>query len=127
MIDGDVNLGMTIYDLNKQIISQMGVLDEEGYTKAKDDIRGLAIRTNARYFMLLCKDISYYTLFHIDIMSEELVDLDDEVIDCIHDIGAIKSVEPVDGALEIWAHPVEGEPVAMYLFPYDAGVVECTL
>lgn len=131
LVNGDVNLGMTTYDLNKQIIAQMGVLDEEGMEKARNSLTNLVMDTNQRYYMLLCRDINYYTLFYVYkdlVIPPDLNHFAYEVIDCIHDIGAIKSVEPVPGdALEIWAHPVIGDPVAMYLFPYDAGVVECVL
>ena len=77
--------------------------------------------------MLLCREENYYTLFKLTRDNSGLANIASEVFECVEDIGAIKSVEPVDGAIEIWAHPVDGDPVAMYLFPYDAGVIECTL
>ena len=126
-VEGDINLGMSIYDMNKQIISQMGVLDEEGYNIARQRFNVFVKLSDQTYYMLLCRDINYYTIFKIDVLADDLNRFSEEVIDCVHDIGAIKSVEEVDGAIEIWAHPVDGDPVAMYLFPYDAGVVECTL
>ena len=131
MIEGDINIGMTSYDLNKQIISQMGILDEVALAKAFNDLDEYAANSDATYFMLLCRDINYYTIFKVnreEEISDTLETFSAEVIDCVLDVGAIKSVESVPGdAFEIWAHPVDGDPVAMYLFPYDVGVIECTL
>jgi hypothetical protein len=128
LIDGDINLGMTTYDLNKQIIGQMDVLDAEGLTAAANTLTTYAKASDNIYHMLLCRDINYYTIFKIDILNEEVEGFGEVVLDCATDIGAIKSVDNTeDGAIEIWVHPVDNEPVVMYLFPYDAGVVECTL
>ena len=128
LLEGDINLGMTIYDLNKQVISQMGVLEGTAREEAHLHITDMAACSNNTYFMLLCREMNYYTLFKLDKDNSSLCNIASEVFDCVEDIGAIKSVEDVDGgAIEIWAHPVDGDPVAMYLFPYDAGVIECTL
>jgi hypothetical protein len=127
MITGETNLGMTLYDVNKQVISQMGILEGEERETAHLCITHAASIANQTYFMLLCREMNYYTLFKLDKDNSGLCNIASEVFDCAEDIGAIKSVEPVDGAIEIWVHPVYEEPVAMYLFPYDAGVIECTL
>lgn len=128
MVTGETNLGITIYDLNKQIIAQMGILEgiprEEAYLRITD----MAAVSQNTYFMLLCRDINYYTLFKLDKDNSGLSNIASEVFECAEDVGAIKSVEGVEGgAIEIWVHPVDGDPVAMYLFPYDVGVIECTL
>lgn len=128
VLEGNVNLGMTIYDLNKQVISQMGILEGAAREEAHLHITDMATRSNNTYFMLLCRDINYYTLFKLNKDNNGLCNIANEVFECVEDIGAIKSVESVEGdAIEIWVHPVDEDPVVMYLFPYDAGVIECTL
>lgn len=128
LIKGESNLGITMYDLNKQIIAQMGVLEGIPREEAHLRITDMAAVSQNTYFMLLCRDINYYTLFKLDKDNSGLCNIASEVFECAEDIGAIKSVEGVEGgAIEIWVHPVDGDPVAMYLFPYDAGVIECTL
>lgn len=123
------NLQMNLYDLNKQIISQMPVLDADGLERAVRIINDYVGDTEQTFYMLLCRDINYYTLFHrVNTLIEP--DVGSSVLECTTDIGAIKSVEETgDGAIEIWVEPSEDntEPVAMYLFGYDMGVVECTL
>ena len=128
VLEGNVNLGMTIYDLNKQVISQMDMLEGAAREEAHLHITNMATRSNNTYFMLLCRDINYYTLFKLNKDNNDLCNIANEVFECAEDIGAIKSVESVDGdAIEIWVHPVDSDPIVMYLFPYDAGVIECTL
>ena len=130
LIEGDVDLGMTTYDINKQIIGQLGVLDEEGMSRAQNTLTAFVEETKQTYYMLLCRDINYYTIFYVYgglVVPMGLNKFCDDVLDCAQDVGAIKSVESTDGAIEIWVHPVYGDPVAMYLFPYDMGVVECIL
>ena len=121
------NLQMNIYDLNKQLISQMANLTDEDLEDSKRLIRSYFQEYENEFYMLLCKDISYYTLFHIvDYITEPAAA--DEVIECIKDIGTVKSIDRTeDGAIEIWAQPGESDPLVMYLFPYDGGVVQCIL
>ena len=127
MIKGETNLGMTMYDLNKQIIAQMGVLEGMAREQAHLLITDTVATSGQTYFMLLCRDINYYSLFKLDKDNSGLCNVASEVFDCAEDIGALKSVESVEGAIEIWVHPIDDEPLAMYLFPYDMGVIECTL
>lgn len=128
LIKGESNLGITMYDINKQIISQMGELEGIAREEAHLLITDTIATSGQTYFMLLCRDINYYTLFKLDKDNSGLCNIASEVFDCAEEIGAIKSAEGVeDGAIEIWVHPVDGDPVAMYLFPYDVGVIECTL
>ena len=136
LIDGDINLGMTMYDLNKQIISQLPALDADGLDKAMKVLDMFVNELEQTYFMMLCREMNYYTLFKVDRGTEVTGDLEGfsaEVLDCALDLGVLKSVERVEdtGAIEIWIEPTKdedpSEPVVMYLFPYDAGVIECTL
>ena len=121
------NLQMNLYDLNKQIISQMPTLDEDGINLALMIIAAYIKNTENKYYMLLCKDINYYTLFNISTTITEPYACE-EVLACAGDLGVLKSVEVNDNdAVEIWVQDEQGEAMVMYLFPYDAGVVECTL
>ena len=117
--EGKMNL--SVYDMNKQLISQL------------PDIDDIAILTNIRkyknddgkQFMLICRDINYYTLFALDKESEDR--MEQEVLNCIKDIGTPKSIERIDGtdAMEIWAQPKDEEPLVMYFFNQDKGVITC--
>ena len=121
------NLQMNLYDLNKQIISQMPALDEDGIDLALMTVAAYIKNTENKYYMLLCKDVNYYTLFNISTTITEPYACE-EVLACACDWGVLKSVEVNDNdAVEIWVQDEQGEAMVMYLFPYDMGVIECTL
>lgn len=128
MIKDDINLGMNVYDLNKQIISQLSFTELQQIF----NILNHYVRENKySYYMLLCRDINYYTIFKLnrEIENSDILNtFSEDVIDCVQNIGTLKSADVTeDGAIEIWVHPEDSEPMVMYLFPYDTGVIECTL
>lgn len=123
-----VDTGMTLYDINKQIIEKLPELTDEDIEKRADDIRKFA-RTkhvNSNYFMLLGNELNYYTLFsrkHENINSPKI---QDEVIECLKYLGTIKSIDvrPDDTAVECWIKNDDGIFMLLF-FPYDEGVILC--
>lgn len=112
------NLSLGLYDINKQIITQLP--DMEDFEKATENIITLYETYKNEYFMLYGKEISYFTLFQI---------IDDfwfptEVIDCCKNVGTIKAMDLTENndAVEIWVETEDG-PTCLYLFPYDNGLV----
>lgn len=118
MEGGGVNVGL--YDMNKQIISQMPILED--FEKAMDDIWTLYETYHNKYFMLYGKEISYFTVFKII----EPQYLGEEVLDCCLNVGLVKAMDLTEAgdAVEIWVQPQDGEPTCLYLFPYDSGIVQ---
>ena len=118
MEDSGINIGL--YDMNKQIIAQLPVLND--FTKAIADVRDLHGKYWNEYYMMYGKEISYFTLFKVCGMNE----FGQDVIDCCANIGAIKAMDMTEAAdaIEIWVQPDNGEPTCLYLFPYDNGVVQ---
>ena len=115
---GGINMGL--YDINKQIISQMPILED--FEKAMDDIWTLYETYHNKYFMLYGKEISYFTVFKII----EPQYLGEDVLDCCLNVGLVKAMDlTVTGdAVEIWVQPQDGEPTCLYLFPYDSGIIQ---
>lgn len=117
---------LNLYDLNKSLISQFSEISEYNKEKLKDYLK--AVNNNISYFMLLCKDYNYYTIFHRN--YPETINYNsfaNEVISICEELGTIVSWEEnIEGndAIEIWIK-VKDQPYAFYLFPYDAGIVEC--
>ena len=120
------NFEMNLYDVNKQIIAQLADLNETSLEYSKNEIIIPYLQEqNNEFYMLLCRDINYYTLFQLTFQGCPIAN---EIIGCAQDIGSIKAIDVNENnAIEIWVQPVDGEPVAMYLFPYDGGVIKCTL
>ena len=110
---------MGLYDMNKQIISQLPDLTE--FEDATAAINKLYESRPDRFYMMYGKEISYFTLFEI---------IDDfwfpsNVIECCANIGNIKAIDLTEAAdaIEIWVMS-DDEPTCLYLFPYDSGVVK---
>lgn len=112
-----INIGL--YDINKQIISQLPVLSD--LEDKKEIIQKLHRDWGNFYYMLYGKEISYFTLFNI-INSQTFAD---EVIACLNNVGDIKAIDltEAEDAIEIWVQNEEN-PTCLYLFPYDNGVVQ---
>lgn len=121
-------MAMDIYNLNKQIISQLPTLSNDALIEKKILVRDFILKTNNKYYMLLCRDINYYTLFALDVYknSDELLEnimFDECITQCLGDIKSIEIAED-GGAIEIW-YTTHDDSYVMYFFPYDAGVVVC--
>ena len=121
---GDLNL--SLYDMNKQIISQLPTYSPEQLEEAKDTIVGYVSDRQHKdeYYMLLCHDLKYFTIFVRHTNPKE--NIEDALLDCIHNVGEIKSIERSadEQALEIWV-TVDGEAYVMYFFDYGRGIVLC--
>ena len=112
-----INVGL--YDINKQIISQLPVLSDLEH--GKEEIRELHYHWDNTYYMLYGKEISYFTLFFI----VEETSFADEVVACLNNVGNIKAIDLTEAkdAVEIWIEDEDG-PTCLYLFPYDSGLVQ---
>ena len=121
----ETEVAMNMYDINKQIISQLPAISEEKLQEAKKTVREYCTQIKAEYYMLLCRDINYFTVFKMDLkLADETVE--DVLVDCANYIGTIKSIELTEDkqAIEIWVCDKE-DTYAMYMFAYDQGVIVC--
>lgn len=127
-VSGDCKINL--YEINKTLVSSYPVHTKEqilGDAKIINDF--IKHMKDEQHFMLLCRDINYYTIFERytgESIQEikELTHLGEEVIACISNVGSILSVNPTkDTSVEIWVRTPEEENIVMYLFPYDVGVV----
>lgn len=117
---------ISLYELNKQIISQLPNYGEEEIQQAKELIKQYDKDNCATYYMLLSNEMRYYTLFDCG-YGAEADPFYSAVIDCLNSIGPIKSIEKnQNGVIEIWCFSIVNEEIyVFYLFPYDEGVVLC--
>lgn len=121
---------ISLYELNRSIISQQGPLDPEEMPNKMVMMKDFAENTNNTFYMLYGKEIGYFTLFAKD-SNWEIQTLDLAVIECLTNIGQIHSIELTANkdAIEIWIREYpkeveqEGIITCLYLFPYDNGVV----
>lgn len=113
----------TLYDINKQGYGKQPPLNKQQIKDAKLELYNYAI-SNGKYFMLLCKEQSDYTILHLG-ENASYNTFSEEVIGCLEDRGQIIAIEKQDnGAYECWIKR-SGLAYMYALFPYDAAVIEC--
>lgn len=122
-LDGGIN--MNAYDMNKQIISQLPTLTNKQLHKEETKILKYVNENNNTYFMLLCKELNYYTVLVHNHPEAKPIDYIEKVcIECAQYLGDIKAIDTTDGGIEIWIMH-ENQAYVMYFFAYDNGVELC--
>ena len=121
----NAQFNMNVYEMNKQIIGQLEILDKTTMEEKGKLVRDFVDSWGHKYYMLLCRELNYYTLFNINLKDADDT-VEDVLFECAEVIGDIKSVEAVDDncAIEIWVTN-DNDTYVMYFFPYDNGVVVC--
>ena len=113
---------LNLYDLNKQLISQLPPLDE---VRIQETIKALNDWRKANLYMLYGKEISYFTLISHDESGKADFDtFGDSVVTVLNEFAeSIFAVDILnDSAVEIWVN-YNGEPTVLYLFNYEDGMV----
>ena len=122
--EGGIDTGLTQYDLNKMIVSQLPSKVTNGQLKeCKALLKDFGGKDSV--FMLLCNDIHYYTVIQ-HVGGSENAQFHNVVIELLQDNGEIKFIDfdSTKEAVECWIQNDNG--VYMFLlFPYSWGIVEC--
>ena len=114
------------YELNKQIVAQLTPLDNIKIQQKTRMLNNFYESSKNKYYMLLCKEYDYYTLFVKD-ENESNNTFGKTVVEILQELnGEIYSIDmdKLQLTIEIWIKPngME-EPLVFYLFGYDSGVV----
>lgn len=121
----EVNAG-TVYSMNQAIMDNMKCLSKEAKEKAKKELKAYFLaNADEKYFMLLCKELSDYTIFVLSSgLKSELAA--NELEETLSNRGKILAVDSAEGnAYEIWVRTDEDKMChAYYLFPYKMGIIE---
>lgn len=130
-VDEELQLSnFSTYEANKMLIAQNGKPISK--LKLNTTISDMAVRfrkwvwdNKCKYFMLLCKDRSDYTLFNIVDHNFDIQEIKEALKDCFVNRGDVYDIhyEKTTDAYEIWLK-IDDEFYAYYLFPYDLGVIE---
>ena len=118
----------TLYSMNQTIMDSMKPIATEALDKAKRELQAYFMANiDEKYFMLLCKELSDYTVFIINsnLSCSVAVSELNETLDYRGEILSIGKTSD-DTAFEIWIRTDEDKKVHVYyLFPYKAGIIEC--
>lgn len=119
-IDVNSNIEINLYNLNKQIMAQMEPFNIEKWEQAEKDIDAWDKENNASYYMMLCKEKSYYTVFTDD--GYEFHGLGAAVRECLEFVGNVVSIDINPEVIEIWIRELN-DAYCLHLFNYEDGVV----
>lgn len=121
----------SLYQMNQMVLRELPKLSDEDLIKAKQTISDYvySLEHNDDYFMLLCHELKYFTVFTKDEECNEEEKITNVLIECVNSIGDIKSIERTNDteAIEIWITTPEDETYVMYFFDYGKGIVPCRI
>ena len=117
---------ISLYELNRNMIFQLGVMTEEKMVTAKTLLQEWTAKTEFNsYYMFLCREQSYYTVFDCSKSHASASNFISEFFGLLEDFAQIFDIsEDNNGAIAVWANWDEGMlPDCYYLFPYSKGVI----
>lgn len=112
----------SLYDMNKQIISQMPPHTEEDLLEDRIVIDAFYNNNIGNYYLLLNNELHYYTVFTVKDFLPDCPSLGAGVIECFNNLGPIYGIDTYEDRIEIWSK-VKDEMFVFLLFNYDNGVV----
>lgn len=120
---------MSLYECNRTLMSNRPDLTPEEIAAKAQYLEDWFEKNPDRYFMLLCNELNYFTVFHqCTTTFGTFAKLAKEVLKLVElYIGNIKAIETdTNGVIAIWGwqHDENELPHCFYLFPYGQGVVE---
>jgi hypothetical protein len=121
---------MSLYEMNQMILGEMPELTGDKVAEAQKVISDYVTSKDHAddYYMLLCHELKYFTIFTHD-EDNELEVIEDAIFDCLKYVGTVKSVELTadKNAIEIWVTTPENDTFVMYFFDYGRGIVPCRI
>ena len=120
----DIDLGMNLYDFNKQAMTQIEALDPIEFNKKTEEIakKMFSNKEQKIAWMLLSNERKDYTVF-IPLTEEGTLK---ELRPTLRNRGLITDItEQADGNYEIWVRdPETKENFVYYLFDYTFGIIK---
>jgi hypothetical protein len=119
--------GGTLYEMNQSLMANEKKLSGFDIIGKKKSLQAYFNNSMSKYFMMLCRERSDYTLFKLGNHTTSAMKAADEVILCMKNRGDILAIDrtPSNNSYEIWIRDEDGVNSCYYLFEYDEGVIEC--
>lgn len=124
-----ISTGLTIYDMNKAIVSKEPTLDLSKGTIMNKLIDGLMDwfgKRLATYYLAYGRDVHYVTMFKNSASNSFNEASAQLVVDTIAAVGDIISIDYEDDRIEIWIRTKDSKAELIYIMPYDDGLVRLT-
>ena len=116
-------LSLSLYEMNKSVITKLPVYTDDQIKQLQATLDAWD-NTNYNYYMLLCNEARYYTVFHRTLsMISSFTTLGEAVIKLLLEADyTIHEETEYPDRFEIWVKK-DDETYVFILFPYDEGVV----
>lgn len=131
---GSTEITVSVMDLLKQNLANLPVMEMEAITNLKKDIKESVNNSKNKYFVLMNKDINYWTFFNIVNYyetSSELKTIDSietVVIELLEEFGEMIAADVSTDNTDVsyfYVRSPEKAILVFVLFPYDGGTIEC--
>ena len=115
-----------MYEINQQLVNKENPLSNKEIDLKRTDLINY-FKNKETYYMLLCKELSDYTVYVLKDSFNSRQKASYEVIETLKERGTIYAIDKQkNGSYEIWLKPfMEDLPHVYYLFPYSKAVIEC--
>lgn len=124
-----ISTGLTIYDMNKAIISKEPTLDLSKGTvmnKLIDSLMDWFGKRLATYYLAYGRDVHYVTMFKNSASNSFNEASAQLVVDTIAAVGDIISMDYEEDRIEVWIRTKDSKAELIYIMPYDDGLVRLT-
>lgn len=127
----EIKTGISVYDINASLIKNAPPLKWEGLHNAKSLINNFHKEHKNRYYMALCHNLRYFTVYDTKPNDCKVIDLATsfatEVVNCTKLLGNILDVQISENhnSIEIWVRRNNKRGAeCIVLLPYDKGMVK---
>lgn len=124
-----ISTGLTIYDMNKAIVSKEPTLDLSKGTVMNKLIDGLMDwfgKRLATYYLAYGRNVHYVTMFKNSASNSFNEASAQLVVDTIAAVGDIISMDYEEDRIEVWIRTKDSKAELIYIMPYDDGLVRLT-
>ena len=113
---------MSNYEANQQIISQLPPITAKEQQECVNAINIYEKQKSNSYYMLLCKEYSYYTVLIWNPDEHDFSSLGEGVLLLLTELGTLRTYQVNNDDIELWV-TINEETMCFHLFGYDLGVV----
>ena len=124
----DVDLGLSLYNFNKQAMNQLSILDPIQFNKAVESVANHIFSLNPKYWMLLNNERKDFTIFAFSNNTEEKrKQFISDFKETLNNRGMTVDIDRLEDSdnYEIWMRdPASNENFLYYFFDYSEGIIE---
>lgn len=135
--NASISTGMTIFEMNKSIISKEPVFDwtnEEAVNELENRVsKWFNEEARSQYYLLYGRDIHYVSLFNVEKRGDNMeysvgAHATQDIRNVLGAIGEVISFDfntaSGEVCIEIWIRTADSKAELLYMFPYDNGLIK---